>query len=88
MFTWSFLIWIAIGGFAGLFARRLIGGVPPFGTIGDVILGIAGGAVGGILLSLAGDAAAFVWLIGSLVTAVLGALLLVWLAGVIKGKPG
>ena len=40
--AWSLFVWLAIGAIAGLSARRFIGGTPPFGKIGDMILGIAG----------------------------------------------
>ncbi|WP_295606423.1 GlsB/YeaQ/YmgE family stress response membrane protein [uncultured Lamprocystis sp.] len=82
------MIWIVIGAFAGVAARKLIGGEPPFGMIGDVILGMVGGALGGTLVSLAGDLASFVWLVGSVVTALLGAALLIWVASFIQRKPG
>jgi uncharacterized membrane protein YeaQ/YmgE (transglycosylase-associated protein family) len=87
MFSWTILIWIVIGAFAGVAARKLIGGDPPFGMIGDVVLGMVGGALGGILVGMAGDVASFVWLVGSVVTALLGAVLLIWLGSLIKRKP-
>ncbi len=87
MFSWTILIWIVIGAFAGVAARKLIGGEPPFGMIGDVVLGMVGGALGGILVGMAGDLANFVWLVGSVVTALLGAVLLIWLVSFIKRKP-
>jgi uncharacterized membrane protein YeaQ/YmgE (transglycosylase-associated protein family) len=88
MISWTLLIWILIGGLAGVAGRRLIGGDPPFGMIGDVILGMVGGALGGTLVALAADAASFVWFVGSVVTALLGAALLIWVASFIKRKPG
>ena len=78
--VWSLLLWLAIGAVAGLLARSFIGGTPPFGRLGDVILGSAGGVVGGYLLALAGVAGTLGGLIGTCVTALLGALLLVWLS--------
>ncbi|HYN78934.1 MAG TPA: GlsB/YeaQ/YmgE family stress response membrane protein [Lamprocystis sp. (in: g-proteobacteria)] len=88
MLSWTILIWIAIGAFAGVAIRKLIGGEPPFGTFGDVILGMIGGALGGVLIALIGDLASLVWLVGSVVTALLGAALAIWLASFIKRKPG
>jgi len=87
MFSTTILIWMAIGAFAGLVTRKLIGGKPPFGTIGDVLLGMAGGALGGILIALLGDLANFVWLVGSVVTALVGAVLVIWLVSFIKRQP-
>jgi uncharacterized membrane protein YeaQ/YmgE (transglycosylase-associated protein family) len=87
MFSLSILFWIVIGGLTGLIARKLLGGDRPFGMAGDVLLGMAGGALGGFLLSLVGDLAAVVWIIGSVVTALLGAVLLIWIVSLLKTKP-
>jgi uncharacterized membrane protein YeaQ/YmgE (transglycosylase-associated protein family) len=84
--AWSLLVWLAIGATAGLVARRFIGGNPPFGKAGDMILGIAGGVVGGYLLALAGVGGTVGGLIGTCITALIGALLLVWLSNRINVK--
>ena len=88
MFTWTFLIWILIGAIAGVAARKLLGGEPPFGMVGDVIFGMVGGALGGTLIAMVGGVASFVWLVGSVVTALLGAVAVIWLAGFLKQRPG
>jgi uncharacterized membrane protein YeaQ/YmgE (transglycosylase-associated protein family) len=51
---WSLIVWLVIGAVAGAVARQVVGGVPPFGRIGDIVLGIAGGVVGGFLLAATG----------------------------------
>jgi uncharacterized membrane protein YeaQ/YmgE (transglycosylase-associated protein family) len=84
--AWSLIVWLAIGAIAGLVSRRFIGGTPPFGKIGDMILGIAGGVVGGFLLALAGVGVTVGGLIGTMVTALLGALLMIWLSNKIQVK--
>jgi len=86
MLAWSLLIWLAIGAIAGLVARSFIGGPPPFGKVGDIILGIAGGVVGGYLLALVGVGGTVGGLIGTCIAALIGALLLVWLSNRIKIK--
>lgn len=83
MALWTLIVWLAIGAAAGLLARGFIGGTPPFGKVGDVILGIAGAVVGGYLLALVG-ASGGGGIVGSFVTALLGALLLIWLSNKIK----
>ena len=55
--------------------------------VGDVIFGMVGGALGGTLVAIAGDAASFVWLVGSVVTALLGALAVIWLASFLNRSP-
>ena len=86
--AWSLLVWLAIGAIAGLIARSFIGGTPPFGKIGDMILGIAGGVVGGYGLALlgVGGSGTVGGLIVTCVAALAGALLLVWLSKIIKVK--
>ena len=80
--AWSLLDWLAIGAIAGLVARSFIGGTPPFGKVGDMILGIAGGVVGGYGLALlgVGGSGTVGGLIVTCVAALVGALLLVWLS--------
>jgi len=84
--AWSLFLWLAIGAIAGLVARGFIGGTPPFGKIGDLILGIAGGVVGGYLLAVLGAGGTLGGLIGTCISALVGALLLVWLSNRIKVK--
>jgi uncharacterized membrane protein YeaQ/YmgE (transglycosylase-associated protein family) len=52
--AWPLSIWLALGAVAGLIVRRCVGGVPPFGIVGDAILGTAGGVLGGYGLALLG----------------------------------
>ena len=80
--AWSLLVWLTIGAIAGLIARGFVGGIPPFGKIGDMILGIAGGVVGGYGLALlgVGGSGTVGGLIVTCVAALAGALLLVWLS--------
>ncbi|MDX2456286.1 MAG: GlsB/YeaQ/YmgE family stress response membrane protein [Gammaproteobacteria bacterium] len=86
--AWSLLVWLAIGAIAGLIARSFIGGTPPFGKIGDMILGIAGGVVGGYGMALLGigGSGTVGGLIVTCVASLAGALLLVWLSKRIKVK--
>ena len=56
------------------------------GTIGDVILGMAGGVVGGFLLAVAGIQGTVGGLLGTIVTSIIGAVVLVWLSNRIKIK--
>jgi uncharacterized membrane protein YeaQ/YmgE (transglycosylase-associated protein family) len=84
--TWSLFVWLAIGAIAGLVARSLIGGTPPFGRIGDIILGIAGGVVGGYMTALLGigTSGTVGGLIVTCIAALAGAMLLVWLSNRLK----
>ena len=70
--------WILIGGLigwlSGLFARGR-----SYGFIGDVVVGVVGSVIGGWLLNQILDVEQLPGLIGSMVTAVMGAVLLIML---------
>lgn len=69
------LIFIAIGAVAGWLAGILMKG-RGFGLLGNIIIGIIGAIAGGFLFGLLG-------LVGSIVTAIVGAAVLLFLAMVI-----
>ena len=81
--TWALIVWLVIGGIAGLVARNFLGGTSPFGKVGDIVLGVAGAVVGGMVFAtmLPGSTGG---LIITIVTALLGALALIWLSKLIK----
>ena len=79
----TLLIWLAIGGLAGIFAGNVMGAERPFGLAGDVILGILGSIAGGWVLGLMGLGMGG-GIIASFVTAFIGALILIWIARKIK----
>lgn len=74
----SFIIWLIIGGLAGFVAGNVMKAKRPYGALGDIVLGIVGGMVGGFLLTLVGLGAN--GLVGSFVTAFIGAVVLIWAA--------
>lgn len=78
MALWTLLVWLAVGAIAGILARKIIGGTAPFGIIGDMILGLAGGVVGGYLMALAGLGNTTGGLIATIVTATVGAVVIIW----------
>ncbi len=81
--TWSLIVWLVIGGVAGLVARNFLGGTPPFGKVGDIVLGIAGAVVGGMVVATMVPGSTGGLLI-TIITALLGALALIWLSKLIK----
>ncbi len=66
--------WLIIGGIAGALAGTVMRG-GGFGIAGDIIVGIVGAFIGGFLLSLINHSADS--LIGTLVTAFIGACVLI-----------
>ena len=81
----SFIWFILIGLAAGFIAGKLMRG-RGFGLWVNLIVGIIGGVLGGWLFGLFGLGAN--GLVGSLVTSVIGALVLLWIVGKLRGSGG
>mgnify|MGYP001014794464 FL=1 len=73
--------WIIIGAVAGWLAGKLMRG-GGFGFLVNLLVGIAGGVIGGWVFGLLGITAGGD--IGSLVTALVGAILLLWIISLFK----
>ena len=78
----SLIGWLIIGGLAGWLASKVMKTGRPNGIFTDIILGIIGAFVGGFLLSLVGLSSHGA--MGSLVTAFIGAVALIWIVRQIK----
>ena len=78
----GFLYFIVIVAIAGWGAGKIMQG-GGFGLLMNIVLGIVGGVIGGWVFSLLGISADG-GLIGSLVTALVGAVLLLYVARLIK----
>lgn len=76
------LIFLAIGAVAGWLAGQLMKG-GGFGLLGDIVVGILGSVAGGYLFGLLGISAGG-GLAGSIVTATVGAMVLLFLIRLIK----
>jgi len=76
------IIFLAIGAVAGWLAGRLMKG-GGFGLLGDIVVGILGSVAGGYLFGLLGISAGG-GLAGSIVTATVGAMVLLFLIRLIK----
>jgi len=77
----SLLLFLLIGLVAGWLAGRIMKG-GGFGLVGNIIVGVIGAMLGGWLFGLLGISAG--GLIGSLVTALVGAIVLLYLVRLIK----
>jgi uncharacterized membrane protein YeaQ/YmgE (transglycosylase-associated protein family) len=80
---WELLSWLIIGIIAGWAAGHLTRG-RGFGILGNIVVGIIGAAVGGFVFGLIGLAST--GFIGSLVTAIIGAIILLYLATWLKRR--
>jgi len=78
----GFITWIVVGLIAGWLAGQVMKG-GGYGVLVDIILGILGGIVGGRVFGLIG-----IWpgggMIGSIIVAFVGAVILVWITRLIK----
>jgi uncharacterized membrane protein YeaQ/YmgE (transglycosylase-associated protein family) len=77
----NIIFWLIIGGIAGWLAGKLMRG-GGFGLVGNIIVGIIGAVVGGWVFGLLGLTVDST--IGSLVTATVGAVILLFVVGLIK----
>jgi len=77
----SLIIFLAIGALAGWLAGVIMKG-RGFGLLGNIVVGIVGAVLGGFLFGFLGIFAGV--LIGSLITATVGAIVFLFIAGLIK----
>ncbi|HEV7200016.1 MAG TPA: GlsB/YeaQ/YmgE family stress response membrane protein [Candidatus Limnocylindria bacterium] len=84
----SIIAWIVLGAIAGWLAGLLVKGDERLGVIGHILLGIAGAVVGGFLAGLLfnTDPISGPFDISSIVTAVIGAIILVVGYGLVTGR--
>lgn len=80
--------WIVLGAIAGYLAGFLVRGDENLGVIGHIVLGIVGALVGGFLarVVLGIDPIDGALDLGSIVTAVIGAVIVVWVVGMLTGR--
>jgi uncharacterized membrane protein YeaQ/YmgE (transglycosylase-associated protein family) len=85
MDTTNILVWIIIGGLAGWLASLVMSTNRSQGMLADIIVGIIGGLVGGWVLTAIGVGGAVTGLnIGSLLTAFIGAIVLLGILRVVR----
>jgi len=84
----EWLAWLIVGAIAGWLAGMLVKGDEGLGVIGHVVLGLVGALLGGYVVSLLTDNDPMdgVFDISTIVTAVIGAVVLVLLVNMIRGR--
>ena len=76
--------WIVLGALAGWIASMIMGTNRQQGLLMDIVVGIVGAIIGGYLVSLVGlGTGGFIW---SLLVAVLGAVILLWIMRMVRGR--
>lgn len=78
--------WVVVGAIAGLLARRIVPGPDPGRFVVTVILGMAGASVGGFLVSILGGVGATGFNAWSIFVATLGAVLLLYVYGLVARR--
>jgi uncharacterized membrane protein YeaQ/YmgE (transglycosylase-associated protein family) len=81
------LSWIILGLVVGALAKWIMPGKDPGGILITILLGIAGALLGGFLASFVGLGPVTGFNFGSLVIALVGALVLLWAYRKVKGRP-
>jgi uncharacterized membrane protein YeaQ/YmgE (transglycosylase-associated protein family) len=85
----NILAWLVLGTIAGYVAGLIVKGDESLGLVGHVVLGIAGALVGGFATTLLFglDPITNPIELPSVIAAVAGSVVLVWVAGAVSGKP-
>jgi uncharacterized membrane protein YeaQ/YmgE (transglycosylase-associated protein family) len=81
------IAWIIVGLVAGWLAGLIMKG-SGYGLIGDLVLGLVGAVVGGWLVGLVLPAAEPTGLVGSIIVATIGAIVLIFIARAVRGRRG
>jgi uncharacterized membrane protein YeaQ/YmgE (transglycosylase-associated protein family) len=82
----SWIVWIILGLIAGILAKWIMPGRDPGGFIVTIILGIIGALVGGFISVRLGFGDVTGFNLGSILIAVLGAILLLFIYRMIKKR--
>ncbi|MEX2535355.1 MAG: GlsB/YeaQ/YmgE family stress response membrane protein [Trueperaceae bacterium] len=82
----GFLIWIILGALAGWIASLIMGTNREQGCLMDIVVGIVGAFLGGWIFSLFGGQGVTGFNIYSMLVAVLGAVVLLAIVGLIRGR--
>ena len=74
----NIILWVVLGGIAGWVASLIT--ESERSVLGDIILGVLGAIIGGWVMSLAGGTGITGFNLPSLLVAVLGSILLIWIS--------
>lgn len=80
--------WIVLGLIVGALAKWIMPGEDPGGIIITIVIGIVGALIGGFLSSLVGLGTVTGLNLGSIIIALVGAIILLWLYRKVKGRAG
>ena len=78
--------WLIIGALAGWIASMLTGNNEKMGAWANIAVGIIGGFLGGLIMNLLGGVGITGFNLWSLLVAIIGAVILLWIVNAIKRK--
>lgn len=78
--------WVIVGALAGLLAKWIMPGSGPGGFLVTVLLGMAGASIGGFIVGLLGGTGATGFNVWSILVATLGAVVLLFVYGLISRR--
>ena len=82
----NLLIWVVVGGLAGWVASMIMKTDAQMGMLANIVVGIIGALLGGWLVGLFGvEVAEGEFSIPSILTAILGACVLIWILKLVRG---
>ena len=79
--------WVVVGLTAGLLARWIMPGSGPAGFFITALIGMAGASIGGFIVRLLGGTGATGFNVWSILVATLGAIILLFIYGLIARRP-
>jgi uncharacterized membrane protein YeaQ/YmgE (transglycosylase-associated protein family) len=82
----SIILWIVLGALAGWLASVLMRTNSGQSIFGDIVVGILGALLGGFVMSLFGQSGISGFNLYSVIVAVLGAVLLLWILSAVRGR--
>lgn len=78
------ILWIVLGGIAGWLASMIM--KSSHGILGDIIIGILGALLGGFIMNMLGYSSVSGFNLYSIIVAVLGAVVLLWIVKAVRGR--
>jgi len=82
----NILGWLILGALAGWIASMIMGKDADMGAIANIVVGIVGSFIGGFLVSAVGGQGFTGFNLWSLIVAVIGAVVLLWIVNLFRRK--
>lgn len=80
----NLILWIVFGALAGWIASMMMGTDESMGALANIIVGIVGAVLGGFIFNLFGFGGISGFNVWSLIVAVVGSSILLWIAGLFR----